>query len=152
MARHKHLETGLELRRLGVHINKAVRGQYDSAFPVTRRPRHDGHDRLRGFGKELGRRACPRGHRLAADLILFGQPLLDRHRLTAIPAGMAQEHPRHAPPPIGTGIRSRAIRHHHGLSRLPIASPAETGGICGNCLTGPTHRNAERRPLQLCSP
>src|SRR6478672_7479796 len=30
---------------------------------------------------------------------LFGQPVLDRHRLTAIPAGMAQEHTRHAPPP-----------------------------------------------------
>ena len=41
---------------------------------------------------------------------LFDQPLLDRHRLATIPAGMAQEHPRHASPPIGTGIRKQHNR------------------------------------------
>ena len=30
-----------DLRRHGIHVNKAVLGQYDSAFPVTRRPRHE---------------------------------------------------------------------------------------------------------------
>src|SRR6185295_5398142 len=51
-----------------------------------------------------------------------------------------------------TGIRISAIRYHHGLSRLPIASPAETGGMCPKCLTGPTYRRAERRPIQMRSP
>ena len=82
---------------------------------------------------------------------LLDQPLLDRHRLTAVPAGMTQKHPRHASPPIGTGIRSSAIRHHHGLSRLPIASPAETGGICRKCLTGPTTTATRSADLYKCA-
>ena len=40
---------------------------------------------------------------LGQTRLLLDQPRLDRHRLAAIPAGMAQEHPRHASPPVGAG-------------------------------------------------
>jgi hypothetical protein len=53
-------DTGIEgLRRPGVHINKSrsrsVRFRISGDPPTTTR-RHDGHERLRGLGRELIRR------------------------------------------------------------------------------------------------
>ena len=64
---------------------------------------------------------------------LLDQPLLDRHRLAAVPAGMTQEHPRHASPPSaqasaaaqsGTITDCRAyasprLPNRRNLSKLP---------------------------------
>ena len=48
--------------------------------------------------------------------LLPDQPLLDRHRLTAIPAGMTQEHPRHnSPPKTGIRLTPGRSRRPHGL-------------------------------------
>ena len=68
---------------------------------------------------------------LGQTRFLLDQPLLDRHRLAAVPAGMAQEHPRHASPPRHS-IRTR--------NRAPPRIVAPTRRLA--CRTGAICRNA----------
>ena len=60
-------------------------------------------------GPDTGVRVQIQEDLLGQTRLLLDQPRLDRHRLAAIPAGMAQKHPRHNSPPSAQASAHRAM-------------------------------------------